>query len=654
MSFSIRLFLIFCILFLSLTFSAKAMTEEETEHARSSFLFLQRKEWNDALLHARATHDESLQTLVVWQYLLDVDNGASFSEIRQFIDAHPEWPEPRKLKIRAEMALKDSSANPDEIIEWFAKNTPITGVGKIALIKSLLTDGRQSKEMISSLVREAWRDGDFDEAQEQSLLANYGNMLRASDDIARTDRLLWEGKISAAERMFARVDTEHQKLYKARIEFQTDKKDALKVLSKVAPSLRKDAGLIYDRMRFHAKNKDDSLVRDMLIIAPPKVPYPEKWWKFRETKIREALADDDIAMAAHLLTNHGQTEGQGFADASWLRGRLLLEYQKKPQEAYSVFSKMFSAVKYPVSKARAAYFAAKSAQKIGNHEAAKKWMNIAAAYPTSFYGQIAALEYSSTAPLNFPLTPQVSPEERAAFNARSVVRAIKLCLEFNQPELAGKIINYMAENAETGKEAMLVSELGAKSGKIYLSVRGAKKALQSNLVLIDTGYPIINMPDNLALPRALALAITRQESEFDRFAKSPAGAVGLMQLLPSTAKETARKNDIAFDEDRLYEADYNITLGSFYLRRLIGVYDGSLPMAIAAYNAGGGNVNKWIKKFGRPHNSVEGMIDWIEKIPFSETRNYVQRVLENLQIYRHLESGDGSAKLLLGDDLVTN
>jgi soluble lytic murein transglycosylase len=313
---------------------------------------------------------------------------------------------------------------------------------------------------------------------------------------------------------------------------------------------------------------------------------------------------------------------------------------------------MFNAVKYPVSKSRAAYFAAKSALKAGDEEAARSWFNTASAYPTTFYGQLAALAYFGTAPLHIPAPPTANEEERAEFDSRTIVKAIKLCLKFNQLELAGRLINYLAENAQTGKEAMLASELGAKAGKKYISVRGAKKALQNNMVLIEAGYPIPPTPDNLPLSRALTLAITRQESEFDNYAKSASGAIGLMQLMPSTAKEVAKKNNLGFAEERLYEPEYNMTVGSLYLQHLIDVYDGRIPMAIAAYNAGGGNVNKWLQKNGKPADNVDEMVDWIEKIPFSETRNYVQRVLENLQVYRYIESDSGSAKLLLGEDLV--
>ncbi len=656
----LRLFLSYCFIAIFMSTitapSVLAMTQEETEHSKAAFLYSSRGQWNDALVQAENSNDKVLQTLVKWQYLLDIDSGAGFSEIKQFIAEHPDWPEQKKLRIRAEMALSDSNMQADEIMEWLTVNPPITGVGKVVLADAMQKTGETSPEKIEPIIRSAWQDGDFSEAQEKSLLETYGKYIRKEDYIARIDRLLWEGKNTPAERIFSKVSDEQQKLYKARIALQADKKNAPKLVAALSSEMKKDVGLIYDRLTFRARHDDDSGVFELLLITPKKVPYPEKWWKFRERKIRDAMLDGNIALATRLLDNHGQEDGQSLADASWLKGRLLLEYKRHPKEAYQVFNKMFDTVKYPVSKSRAAYWAAKAARESADFDLAKNWLHKAMNYPTTFYGQLAALKHGGTMPLRIPSPPTIDDSEHEEFNSRSIVRAVNLCIAFGDIRTAEKLINHLVIDADNDRVAMLASELGAKAGKIYLSVRGAKKALQNNVILIDAGYPIIDKLENLAVPPELAFAITRQESEFDNFAKSPAGALGLMQLLPSTARETAYKNSLSFNPQKLYEPEYNMTLGSMYLQRMIDNYDGSIVMAIAAYNAGPGNVYKWVQKFGKPENSIDGAVEWIEKIPFTETRNYVQRVLENLQIYRHIEaqkSIDSDADmLLLGQDLL--
>ncbi len=637
------------------------MTQEEAEYTKSAFVFSDSKQWQDAILYAKNSNNAVLQTLIEWQYLLDADSGASFLEISGFISAHPDWPEQKKLRIRAEVALLEADLKPDEIEAWFSGKEPITGVGKLALANALRQSGKSDTALkIETLIHEAWKDGDFSEAQEKSLLENYGNIIRKEDDIARTDRLLWENKYNAVERMFSRLDENHRDLYKTRMALQAGKKDAAKLIAKLAPEIKKDVGLLYDRIVYRIKKDDDKGAIELLLIAPKKVPYPEKWWKIREPKIREAMNARNITLASRLLANHGQEEKQnspqGFADASWLKGRLLLEYKKQPQEAYKIFQKMFAVVKYPVSKSRAAYWAGKSLRIAGDIEEAKKWFNTASSYPTTFYGQLASVIYHGTAPLRIPAPHIVDDTVRDEFSSRSIVRAVKLCISFEELGLAEKLVNHIVTDADNESEAHLASELGVDAGKTYLSVRGAKKALQNNVVLISAGYPVIATPEKLALPVSLAFAITRQESEFDNLAKSPAGALGLMQLLPSTAKETAQKNDIEYDIRRLYEPEYNMILGSLYLRRMIDNYDGSVVMAVAAYNAGMGNVYKWTQKFGKPAKTIDGAVDWIENIPFTETRNYVQRVLENLQVYRYIEAQNSTdreaAKLLLGQDLI--
>jgi soluble lytic murein transglycosylase len=313
---------------------------------------------------------------------------------------------------------------------------------------------------------------------------------------------------------------------------------------------------------------------------------------------------------------------------------------------------MFEQVNYPVSKARAAYWAGRAAEKASDKDASQSWYNTASAYPTTFYGQLAAAKQNGTAPLRIPAPPNVSGDDQRRFEQSSLTKAIKLCLEIDENDTASRLINFVAENSDNAAQSRLTAELGKETGSAYLSVRAAKKALQKNIVLLEAGYPNPKTPPGIAIERPLALAIMRQESEYDARARSPAGAMGLMQLMPRTAKEVAKKEGISFSADRLYESQYNMSLGTAYLSRMVDSYDGSYVMAIAAYNAGPGNVRLWAKQFGTPGNKLDNAVNWIEKIPYSETRNYVQRVMENLQVYRHIEAGKNTPKLQIAEDLM--
>jgi len=642
---------ILCILLL-LTSPALAMTAEQTEHANSAILFAEREDWDNARAHAQLTGDSAFTKLITWQYLLDGDNGATFDEYTAFMAANPDWPDQKKLRLRAELSLHTSNVDDQRIISWFGGDIPITGIGKVALAEALARTQNGSTEKIDTLIRDAWKNGDFDEPEEKRLLEKYAGLLTQIDHIARIDRLLWDERLIAAKRILSLAPEKHQKLYKARIGLIEDRKLSVIFVAEVPSALKHDPGLIYDRMRYRARRDDNKGVREMLLAAPAHVPYPEKWWKQREMQIRDAVDEQDYKLATKLLANHAQLEGRNAADALWLQGWLKTEFLGNVQEGGKHFRDMYGKVSYPVSKARAAYWAGRAAEKSGNKNDADSWYSKAADYPTTFYGQLAISKRGGASPLQLPSAHYVGAETREHFLNSDLGRAIVLAAQLGEKDVASRMVSSIAENADEDSEVALAAELGKVTGEPYLGVRAAKKALQRNMVLIKPGYPLPETPAGNPLERPLTLAIIRQESEFNPIARSGAGALGMMQLLPGTAKEIAHKNDIPYNHDRLTDPEYNMTLGSLYLNRLINSYDGSYVMAIAAYNAGPGNVRGWVKSFGTPGNNMDDAVNWIEKIPFSETRNYVQRVLENVQVYRHLDTDPDNDKLALAEDLV--
>jgi soluble lytic murein transglycosylase len=441
---------------------------------------------------------------------------------------------------------------------------------------------------------------------------------------------------------------------RTRMALMADDRNAPFMVTQVDSKLAKDPGLLHARMMWRARKDDDDGVRELLLEAPDNVPFAEKWWKQRERQVRGAIDENQYSLAEKLLAKHGQTEGQGYAEALWLQGWVKLEFLDRPQEAYTHFYAMFNAVKYPVSKARAAYWAARAAAKSNDKEAAKSWYTTATAYPSTFYGQLASVVLYGSAPLRLPADPAIGADSKERFASGELVRAIKLCMELGREELATVFSNHIIDNADTPDEMAQAAALMRRLHSDVLGVRSAKRALQQNTILLETGYPRPNLPSGLAVEAPLALAITRQESEFDTKARSKANAIGLMQLLPATAKETARKHNIPYSgEATLLSSSSNMRLGSAYLGRLIERFDGSYVKAIAAYNAGPGRVRQWEDIYGNPGNTPEEVINWIEKIPFSETRNYVQRVLENLQVYRHLTVPAGKTPtLLIEQDLL--
>jgi soluble lytic murein transglycosylase len=617
-------------------------------HIKDALSSAERGDWHNAMQHADASGNHALSTLINWQYALDNGSGASFAEISKFIAMNSEWPQQKKLRVHAELALREGETSHADIIQWFETDPPVTGIGKIALARALTVTGSGTSDKIKTLVREAWKDGDFDEPHEKDILSSFGKMLTADDHIARASRLLWDEKTGPAKRMLPLLPSPQQLLVNARMALINDKTLSVIAVARVPGELKNDPGLVYDRMQYRLRHGDDDGVEEMLLKAPENPPYPEKWWKAREMAVRIAIDEGNFGMAEKLLSRHGDLSSRELADATWLYGWLQLEFQKKPSSALEKFSSMYEAVRTPASRSRAAYWAGRAAEADGSASTAETWYANAAAYPTTFYGQLGALKRNGSSSLHLPDAPDVDATTTSSFNNEEAVQALRLCLEYGARDLANKLSNGLIEDG-TPEEAALVAKLVGDGESSFLAVRAAKKALQKNIVLIDGGYPRVKTPSGLAVERPLALAVARQESEFDPRATSPSGAMGLIQLLPRTAKETAKKADIRFDKSRLYDPEYNLLIGSKYLSRMIDNYDGSYVMAIAAYNAGPGNVKKWVRRMGTPDNDFNNAINWIEKIPFSETRNYVQRVMENLQVYRRLESDE---KLKLAEDLV--
>ncbi len=403
-----------------------------------------------------------------WQYLLDPDSGANFDEISHFIEANPAWPEQKKLQLRAEFSLRDGGIGDEALNRWFGTHPPITGIGKWAYAE-LLPPSRQ--EDITRLLREAWKDGDFDETHEQSFIDRYGALLRAQDDQARLDRLLWEGKTTPARRMLPRVNTAHQVLYSARIALIDDNAQAPSLVAEVPSSLQNDIGLMYDRLQWRSRRSDTGGVRELLKETPASVPYPEKWWRVRELQVRKAIDEQNYTLAIKLLSNHGQSEGSEYAEATWLHGWVMLQFKKQPQEAYGSFYKLFSSVKFPVSKARAAYWAGRAAAKAGDAPSAENWYRQAAAYPTTFYGQLALAKLSGQAPLELASAPAISAEARTAFHKRLLVEALALAMRERDNDIATLLLNHLVDTATDAQERALIAELGASADHPHFGVR---------------------------------------------------------------------------------------------------------------------------------------------------------------------------------------
>lgn len=630
------------------------LNQNDRIHAKNAFYFAERENWREAVLHAARARNPILRDYITWRAMLANNSGYDFAAYNTFLARNPGWPLENRLIMRAEDLLfsgDSSSLSNGQILLWFKLHPPITGKGKMVYAKALKAQNA-SASSLANLVRDAWINGDFNSSQEKNILQSYGVMLTQKDHIARTDRLIWEEKYTVAGRMMFLLPKAEQDLFEARILLALNKPGATNALARVPAKLRNDPGLLYERMQWRDRKGMDDGVQEILLTAPASVPYPEKWWRPRHKLVRDALEKGRPSHALKLLANHGQTGGIGQADALWLQGWITLEYMDNPTGAYGYFQKLEQAVAFPVSKSRAQYWLGRSAEAMRKKEQAQKWYNTAATYNTTFYGQLAAAKASANPRMTLPQTTSPTSAQIREFMEDSRVKAVYMLAEVGYNDKAYSFIGQLMEEATTHSSALLISQLGPAIQRTDYGVKASKDAMKNHLVLPQTGYPFYRLTFKPTIEEPLMWAITRQESLFNPTVESSAGAKGLMQVLPSTAREVARKNDIPYHASHLDNPLSNLRLGSTYLGSMINTFNGSYILAIAAYNAGPGRVRQWVAQYGTPGKTPEEAIDWIERIPFSETRNYVQRVLENLQVYRAVTNPAQGQHLQIERDLT--
>ena len=571
--------------------------------------------------------------LVRWLQVQSTNGNASFDDIAAFVNSKPDWPGRDSMLRRAEENI-DVSLGDARILAWFEAYPPVTGLGWLRQGEALLRQGR-SDEALAAL-RRAWVDGNLSLNDEKALWVEYGGRFPNADHAARLDRLLWDGNTEAARRMLPRVNPETRKLGEARLALAGNLDGADKLAMALPEHLRSDGGLAYDRLRWQRRRGMDDIVEALLYNAPEDLGRAEKWWVERHFRARKAIAEGRISEAYRLAAGHGLKGGAALAEAEWLAGWIALRLLQEPKNAIKHFTTLADNVSYPVSVARAAYWLGRTQAALGSDEAARRHYTEAAGHNTTFYGQLAAHALDPAQPLSLADPIQPSSEDIRSFNAREVVRAARILVELDQEERLRPFILRLVHTATKPEEHKLVAQLARNLRRVDLAVMAAKRSARQNIILVRESYPLVDPMLRTEIPEtALVLALSRQESEFNQFAISSAGAKGLMQLMPATAKDVARDLKLGYQPARLTDdASYNVQLGSHYLQGLLRNWDNNYVLALAAYNAGHGRVRRWIQEWGDPRNPSVDAIDWIELIPFSETRNYVQRVLEGVQIYR--------------------
>jgi soluble lytic murein transglycosylase len=605
-------------------------------------------DWSQAYAQAGQSKDPLAHKVVLWLDYTRSNPGGRFPEIASFIEQNPDWPLQKTMQRRAEDALADESD--DTAADWLKRHPPISGAGKARAALVLLNAGQVGAG--TAALRAAWIDGDFTTTGERALLARFAAMLRPEDHQQRLDRLLWDAQTEAARRMLPLVPADYRALAEARLALAADAANAGHLVAQVPTSLSADLGLAFEEARWWRKRDAYDTAARLLLAHADNPVRPAAWWGERLLVSRRLLATGNSDIAYRLVQQPGTGDGNLYAEAEFLGGYIALRYRKDPSLAFDHFAHMLAQVTTPYTKARAAYWGGRAAAAAGKTDLATKWYTAGADHLATFYGQLAAHQLGKDAPPHPVPEPRPDSAAQARFDGHELIRTAQLFFAVGDREHARTFMAQMADLGKTPLDFAMLASLAESHGRVDIAIGMARRAIDAGMPLMVHGYPVTTLPSGGIAERPLLLAIVRQESAFAPDAMSRAGARGLMQLMPATAAGVARKLELPFALDRLTtDGVYNLTLGRSYVETLLDDFGGSYALAIAAYNAGPGRVRQWLRDYGDPRGAGIGMVDWIEMIPLSETRVYVQRVLENLQIYRG-QSGDNATAFSLASDLA--
>lgn len=561
-----------------------------------------------------------------------------FERIMAFRQDYPAWPITNQLRRRMEDALLTERRSPSQIRAFFEKQPPVTASGRVALALTLKIEGKDQEA--ASLIRQVWREDSFGNETESRILDRFPGLLTQADHRYRMERLLLKEAWGGAQRAAGLAGKDYATLVKARMGIYQGKKKAEQAFGAVPASLRDDPSYLFSRALYLRRAKKYVEAAGIITKAPRDHELRvdgDEWWAEQRLVTRELLDKGDAQTAYNVASHHAAESPAQQIEAEFHAGWIALRFLNDPSTAAKHFATVAQTASTPISLSRIAYWQARAAEAAGLEADAKLFYGRAAGHPTTYYGQLAREKLGEAVSLRS--VEPLKEEERKVFEALVPVRAASLLQQIGEPDLALGLYSDLAQTlTDPGQlDALAAMATSQQNPRAVLAI--GKIALQRGFPLDQHAYPLAAIPDfdrvGDEVEPAMVYAIARQESAFNPKAVSSAGARGLMQLMPATAKRTAQRFKVDFDLNRLVDDPaYNAKIGSAHLGELMEDWKGSYILAFASYNAGGGNVKKWIDVYGDPRKPDVDMIDWVERIPFYETRNYVQRVMENLHVYR--------------------
>ncbi|WP_124085014.1 lytic transglycosylase domain-containing protein [Pseudogemmobacter humi] len=618
--------LVFRLLILALVLLPLPARADQVQAMKTALELLRTKDWQAALEAAPAGVGRDF---VIWSWLREGEGR--LGDYEAFLTRRGDWPGLALLRQKGEEAVARSET-PARVTAWFKDYPPQTARGAIALVGAHKALGQMA--MAETEAMRAWAELSFTAAEEETLIALMPEAVAMVHPL-RLDTLLWEGRRPEAMRMLPRVSADLRLLAEARLALRADEKGIDAILARVPDSLKSDPGLGYERFIWRMRRDLYPEAAELILsVAPDKLGRPEAWTARRALLARWLMRQGEAQKAYRVAAGHGLTRGSSYVDLEFLAGFIALRRLNDPATALKHFGHLRAEVTTAISVARADYWQGRAEEAAGRQDQALAHYRAAAKHQTAYYGLLAAER------LGLDLDPALLNETPAAgwrqsgFAGSSVLEAGRLLLAAgNRPE-GKRFLLHLSESLSSAELAQL-AEMALEMNEPHIALVIAKQAAERGAILPRPYYPVPDLvPDGLKVSRALALAISRRESEFEPIARSSANARGLMQVLPETAERMAKDLGLEYALSKLYEPSFNTQVGAAYLAKMVEEFGPSIAMIASGYNAGPGRPRRWITEFGDPRRADVDVVDWVETIPFAETRTYVMRVVEGVVIYR--------------------
>ncbi len=630
----------------------QTLSDTDSANLQSALAAAKRGDVSGARMAMGSLQDPIAKKIAQWQMVDSNAEAMSFFELDAARRDLAGWPRSARRDSAAEKSLSTSGLDPARIIAWFGGAPPSTAEGAMALASAWQATGRTKDA--TNLIRNTFRDKVFEADAQRSMVARFGGMLTPDDYNRRADILLYGQQGPAARDMVAMLSETGQAAARVRMAYRQNAGNANDLYNSLTPDLQAQPGVVFERAAYLRRKGMDTLALPMVVNfpVPPTEEASGAIWRERKQLIVGALKAGNSAGAYAAANNTQAIAPADIAESEFYAGWIALTRLRDPDAAAAHFAQIAAVGASPITRGRALYWQGRAAEAQGDPIAAQAFYSEGARHTTTFYGQLAA-EKAGMKELRLPRDPVITQADRARFYGREQVRAARILADIGQRDLFRSLVLYIDDTLPNAEESALLVDLARGYGDQDLAMRAVRTAAQRGMILTERGYPLLDhhfTPGPGAAETAFVYSISRQESNFDPAARSGVGARGMMQLMPATASLVARKLGESHSVERLGDAPYNMRLGSVYLGDMVRTFSGSYIMAAAAYNAGPGRPAQWAGLCGDPRGAATDPLDFIECIPFSETRNYVMRTLETTMVYRARLAG-GVTPLTLSSDL---